>query len=93
MLRIAAISPDGRTITTRQRVQYNHYGEEYKAEVALLSRRILFTTDSTYVGSSLGVLALSQPCLVTLLVSHVAPGVVRHMLLQPVCSWLLLVMP
>jgi len=45
VLKILSISEDGRTIRTRQLIQFNHYGEEYQAEVALLSRRILFTTD------------------------------------------------
>jgi len=54
VLRVASVSADGRTITTRQRVRFNHYGEEYKAEVALLTRRILFTSDNFYSSSTLG---------------------------------------
>eukprot|EP00775_Hariotina_reticulata_P004484 gene4484-4738_t len=45
VLRIIDISSDGKVIKTRQRLQHNHYAGEYQAEVALLSRRILFTTD------------------------------------------------
>eukprot|EP00775_Hariotina_reticulata_P006839 gene6839-7057_t len=54
VLRIASISSDGRTITTLQRTRFNHYGGEYQAEVALLSRRILFTSDSSYTTTTLG---------------------------------------
>jgi hypothetical protein len=52
VLRILSISEDGRVIRTRQLIQHNHYGEEYQAEVALLSRRILFTTDDASLSGS-----------------------------------------
>jgi hypothetical protein len=58
VLRVATVSSDGRTITTRQRIRFNHYGGEYQAEVALLSRRVLFTSDTTYTSSSLGELPI-----------------------------------
>jgi hypothetical protein len=54
VLRISTVSSDGRTITTLQSTRFNHYGGEYQAEVALLSRRILFTSDSTYTSTTLG---------------------------------------
>eukprot|EP00775_Hariotina_reticulata_P007671 gene7671-7873_t len=52
VLRILSVSVDGRIIRTRQLIQYNHYGGEYQAEVALLSRRILFTTDDASLDGS-----------------------------------------
>eukprot|EP00775_Hariotina_reticulata_P013903 gene13903-14021_t len=54
VLRIAGISADGRQISTRQVIQFMHYGGEYQAEVALLSRNILFTTDEPDSSSVIG---------------------------------------
>lgn len=52
VLKILSISDDGRVIRTRQLIEFNHYGGEYQAEVALLSRRILFTTDDASLDGS-----------------------------------------
>ncbi|KAF6266444.1 hypothetical protein COO60DRAFT_1669869 [Scenedesmus sp. NREL 46B-D3] len=54
VLTVAAVSADGRTVTTQQTIQFNHYGVEYQAEVALLTRRILFTSDATSASTGIG---------------------------------------
>ncbi|WIA35607.1 hypothetical protein OEZ86_004028 [Tetradesmus obliquus] len=54
VLTVAGVSADGRSITTQQRVQFNHYGGEYQAEVGLLTRRILFTSDAVSKASGIG---------------------------------------
>lgn len=54
VLTIASVSSDGLSLTTQQPLLYNHYGEEYKAEVALLTRPILFTSDELSSSTGLG---------------------------------------
>jgi hypothetical protein len=54
VLTIAGVTNGGKTVTVTTDIQYSHYGGEYKAEVALLSRRILFQSDATSVSTGVG---------------------------------------
>lgn len=54
VLTIASISADGKTITTVENIVYNHYGQEYFAEVGLLTRPILFTSDAASTSTLIG---------------------------------------
>jgi hypothetical protein len=54
VLTIASVTNGGRTVAVTSDIQYQHYGGEYQAEVALLSRNILFTSDATSTSTRLG---------------------------------------
>jgi len=54
VLTVASVSSDGLTVSTQQPVRFNHYGEEYKAEVGLLTRPILFTSDEVSRSTGIG---------------------------------------
>jgi hypothetical protein len=53
-LTVASVTNGGLTINTVEALQFNHYGKEYKAEVGLLTRGILFTSDATSTSTGLG---------------------------------------
>eukprot|EP00775_Hariotina_reticulata_P009208 gene9208-9375_t len=48
------VTNGGLTVTTVEVVQFNHYGGEYQAEVAMLTRTILFTSDAKSTNTTLG---------------------------------------
>jgi hypothetical protein len=54
VLTVASVSADGRTLTTVEALQFNHYGGEYQAEVGLLTRRVLFTSDAASRATGIG---------------------------------------
>lgn len=54
VLTVASMSSDGLTVSTQQPVQFKHYGEEYKAEVGVLTRTILFTSDEVSHSTGIG---------------------------------------
>jgi len=54
VLTVAGVTNGGTTITVVEPIQFNHYGGEYQAEVGLLTRRILFTSDATSESSGIG---------------------------------------
>lgn len=54
VLTVASVTNGGLTVTTVEALKFNHYGKEYKAEVGLLTRRILFTSDANSTATGLG---------------------------------------
>lgn len=54
VLTVASVTNGGLTVNTVKALQFNHYGKEYKAEVGLLTRGILFTSDATSTSTGLG---------------------------------------
>ncbi|KIY91608.1 hypothetical protein MNEG_16356 [Monoraphidium neglectum] len=54
VMTVASVTPDGLTVNTVEALQFNHYGGEYQAEVGLLTRRILFTSDAASSTTALG---------------------------------------
>ncbi len=54
VLTVASVTDGGKTVTVVEPIQFNHYGGEYQAEVGLLTRRILFTSDATSTTTGIG---------------------------------------
>jgi hypothetical protein len=67
VLKISSVGSGGTVLTLQQAVQFNHYGGEYKAEVALLTRRILFKSDVTSTRTLVGMKQSDAPVVSMLL--------------------------
>jgi hypothetical protein len=60
VLTVASVTNGGLMINIVESLQFNHYGKEYKAEVGLLTRGILFTSDATSTSTGIGKKAASD---------------------------------
>lgn len=55
VLTVANVTDGGRTVNVVEAARFNHYGgPEYQAEVGLLTRRVVFTSDSAGAATLLG---------------------------------------